>query len=248
MDKLADVESQLIMHGLSIAERLAVASCSTRLLAVVGSPFAWKHAPPLSLISRQILRVSSVAGSRFHRHIPIALYWKPLLPSAKDVDALLRSPLHLRELDASAHDALTPIIWRRILAHPSMQQLRVLRMHDLSKKRVVDGEMTRLIVALPHLHTLTLAAIVDFNHAPWLLLASAPSLTSLQTNDTHFVARSSRLPAIAQCAGVTELYMCEPALQPSRAVSVTLGSIRDHFGFHRSCLHLELAHSRRSHT
>jgi hypothetical protein len=47
MNQLADVELQLIMHGLQATELLQLARCSHRLMHAADSAFAWKFASPL---------------------------------------------------------------------------------------------------------------------------------------------------------------------------------------------------------
>jgi len=47
---LADVEIQLIMQGLNIAELLAFARCSKFMRRTASQPFPWKYTPPLNLV------------------------------------------------------------------------------------------------------------------------------------------------------------------------------------------------------
>ena len=51
LQRLADVELQLVMHGLEAAEILTLARCHRRLLHAANSAFAWKQAPTLCLRS-----------------------------------------------------------------------------------------------------------------------------------------------------------------------------------------------------
>ena len=206
---LADVEIHCVFHFLNASQRMRMARCNRRLLLAAGSPFAWKHVA-LKLTQEN---ADKLVQSRSAQCIQVAFHLTRPSCRVVDVSLLLSLPLQFRELHTTHSDGLTPALWHRILADPVMNGLRVLRMHDLLKKRLLDAEALRLIALLPHLHTLALSVIVSCPPAAaFEALANAPALTSLETNDCLFHRGRSRLPFISQCSRLTSLTVSEPTL------------------------------------
>jgi hypothetical protein len=214
---LADVELQLIMHGLSALELVALARCHTRLFhAATTSTFGWKH----SRLSFDVLRVpsASIAPGRLLCHASIDLRvdpWEAGKEVAEGPGVVLRAldlPLPLHELDMSHAARHTSAVCQQILAHPAMQNLRVLRMHHLHGFGVVDADIVRLLCALPHLHTLGISPDFRCQPSAFAMLRSVPQLTSLQITDTYSQLARSFLPHVSQCPKLAHLYVRSPAL------------------------------------
>ena len=162
---------------------------------------------------------SPFAGSLVH-HIPLFVHWSPPSESRfvgdEELPAFLArlSPSNLQALDASPR-ALKLAQWKILLAHPSMQRLRILHMFKMvgGGLQQVDEELLRIIVALPMLHTL--ASRPFESPQAWLLLSSAPALTLLTLTDALAHAESSVLPFVAECGHLTHLDMRSPWLYGS---------------------------------
>jgi hypothetical protein len=99
----------------------------------------------------------------------------------------------LHSFDATECFGLTSDQWMRLLAHPSMQSLRVLRSHP-PKVNDASEAIVRGIAALPMLHALDVAPPRNSNPAHWCLLAAASGLTSL---DIALSGDESLLPSLA---------------------------------------------------
>jgi hypothetical protein len=223
MDRLANVELQLIMQQLECNELIAFARCNLRLIRLADSPSVWRHATlrlNLAQTTAAGAAAASAAPSRLLRHARTCIDWASSsfsFPSAA-IDALQSSNLRLHEFDTSGCAEILPLELHRILAHPQAQHLRVLRFHHQrcinSEERASAGETIRAIVALPHLHTLRLTHLGDGSEeAPLLLslLSSARSLTALDLED---VADGS--PLMGQCASLKHLTLRSPLLYGGR--------------------------------
>lgn len=211
MQRLADVELQSIMHGLDLKSLLFFARCSRQLLRLVDTRFAWKFTvrhvtfpapsscpPPTSLF----------------RHAPVVLR-----SSVSGVDQLAQLfavavALNVKKLHLPWGDALLPNeCMRTILAHPSMQQLRVLWIHStaLDVKNGDESE-ARLVTTLPRLHILSIHT--GYKTATrWSLLPAAPALTSLIIREGSAAVDEGCLRYLNSCTKITQLTISGSALR-----------------------------------
>ena len=238
MKRLADVELQLIMHGLSVQEILTLAQCSRYLLHAADAPFAWRYTrlcleatndppPPISL-SQRILgwvrrriapQVPGEPGLRILRHAKVTLRCTrravkdghlAILATASRVPALYELDLS-NYYGSQNHDHLN-----LLLGSPSMQQLRVLCLYN--ETMVYNPSTANAIVQLSHLHTLRLPASPyheDAESGAWDhgFLSQAPALTDLHIQDTFTTLQSpSRLSHVAECSKLTALSVSCPSL------------------------------------
>ena len=156
MTRLADVELQLVMHGLQCGELLQFARCSQRLMHAAHSAFAWLHASPLHItLPTPPMALHSLQHSLLLRWASLSLTVLPfangLSPGGRswstsaDFKRLSGSELQQLQPESEAADrvrvreraisihalhsqALLPDAeWVRLLHMPCMQSLRVLR-------------------------------------------------------------------------------------------------------------------------
>ena len=188
MQHLANVELQLVMHGLDVKSLLQFARCSSQTLRLADTRFAWKFTvrrvtcptddpplPPTSLL----------------RHAPVAL--RLVWPQADRFQGVKRPALFVSQCFALASLAqvrklhLTPdapmcnALIRQILAHPTMQHLRVLWLHTDFQDHGPAAESesdAHLLASLPRLHTLSVRTGLS-GATRWTLLPAAPALATL---------------------------------------------------------------------
>lgn len=102
--------------------------------------------------------------------------------------------------------------FNRFLAHPVMQQLRVLRLDEDGRSVTLLNQQTVAgIVALPLLHTLSICAY-EMESATWETLANAPALTSITFSESPWVNDRSRIPLLSQRGQLLQLSVTMPAL------------------------------------
>ena len=181
MNRLADVELQLVMQGLAAQEILKLARCSRYLLHAADAPFAWKHArlcldvnhkvspPAVSLPWRLLgwcqlmllpkIRARNSAG--FLRHAKVVVSWRGLGKDEEEED-YYRAFLQMASRVPSIYELHTSVVFsptrtKLVLELPSMQQLRVLWLYDETDIDSYLG-VEHAIAQLPHLHTLHLVA------------------------------------------------------------------------------------------
>jgi hypothetical protein len=214
MNRLADVELELCMHGLEAKEILLFARCSRRLMHLASSSFAWKCAT-LQLDSSK-LEDRVITPSGLLLHAPVGLVWCSKFSKFEGSDvasllAIARS-LRVRELDCSQSGIIRLHIFRSVLAAPELNDLRVLRLRcPLTSDHMFDDKCARLICALPKLHTLSVVSMRGEPDA-WARLVDAPSLTDLRVEDSHDIGARSCLPFIVKCATVQRLKVTRPFL------------------------------------
>jgi len=225
MQRLADVELQLVMHGLAAREILKLARCSRCLLHAADAPFAWQHTrlcvdakleSNIAILRRIIgwFRHPSTASGespQLVRHTKVTLRWRgddgylAVLATASRVPALA-----LYELDASNCGLFDPSHWTLVLGSPCMQQLRVLRMDSGTHYGATHSVAMKAVVQLPHLHTLHMRPpYYACSYASNLgLLSQVPALTALHIHDTFAALYSAR---IAACSKLVELAVYWPS-------------------------------------
>ena len=235
MQRLADVELQLVMQGLTAQEILKLARCSRFLFHAADKPFAWQHTrlcvrtkpePPVALPRRILGWCQRMLSRQLHsRHLPIEPPLPQLVRHAKvvirccwqaDVDSHLailaiasRVPA-VYELDC---DLVEPDNLALILGSPSMQQLQVLRLSSGWRDYERIKPTTAMAIAqLPHLHTLYLLGSGDDSGLAFL--SQAPALTTLHIQDA-FNRRSSLLTQVAACSKLVNLSILWPSLYGS---------------------------------
>ena len=229
LKRLADVELQLVMHGLDAPSLLQFARCSHQLLHAADHPFAWScssspalHLPPSKL------EVAVAHPACLLRHSRVALCWSATDPAASvrsesahqliGAVSSLALPLHeLAYLDSSRDFRVSKSDWMRVLTSPAVHPLRILRMIGCSAGVSLDASIVRAIAQLPHLHTLAVdqcALKADM----WAALPDAPALTSLAIVDHHQRTledgfANSCLRFVAQCSKLIHLDIQSFALQ-----------------------------------
>ena len=228
MERLADVELQLVMHGLDARSLLQFARCSRPLLHAADHPFAWLHAS-LHILGWQVESASSSSSppSRLLRHARLSVRFDKSRPTEQGAIAVQAQPFvdALRSLASPLHhltctDATKPRIsleqWQQILAAPSARHLRTLRMAGDMCRSSFDDETVRAISRLAHLHTLAVECCAE-DSAVWAALPDAPALTSLQIVDRHRSTLeddfgNSCLHYVRQCSKLTHLNIWSFAL------------------------------------
>ena len=243
MERLADVELQLVMHGLDARSLLQFARCSRPLLHAADHPFAWLHAS-LHILGWQVESASSPCSppSRLLRHARLSVRFDNSRPTEQGniaveaqqfVDALrsLASPLHHLTCTDSTKPRISLQQWQQILGAPSARHLRTLHVVGCMYGLCFDDSTVHAIARLPHLHTLVVercAAHPDM----WAALHSAPALTSLRMVDMHAMQREEReerfgnscLQHVRQCSKLTHLDIWSFALQGDGFDSFFAGS------------------------
>jgi hypothetical protein len=232
LDRLADIEVQLCMHGMMTLERLQFARCSRQLMHAAQSPFAWKHAPPLVIDfpTRKSAAASDDdirSDGRHHsmlRHCALFVHLQPIdtgrwsvcHPLVTDLIALASSsvqPIHT--LDAG-NVILDLRQWLRLLACPPLQtHLRSIRFHNWSN--FVEGgvKLFRALAALPSLSTLRMdMSWVGHEEGPaaGAELVHLRSLTSLRFRDGGQQGWTSQLDNVAAIPGLKRLHVHSPSL------------------------------------
>ena len=231
MQRLADVELQLVMQGLAAQEILKLARCSRFLLHAADAPFAWQYArlyldakpelpsaspllPKISLPKRIIdwckktlvtQKPPPAKVPRLLRHAKVTIKWRKPTNLHTGVLAIASRFPAVYELDASYCGSYNPIHTSTVLSLPSMQQLRVVSIWD-------DTYITmQAIVQLPYLHTLRLPDSSDPGFSGLYLLSQAPALTSLHITKT-FSTNSAQLVHVAACSKLRDLSLSRPWL------------------------------------
>jgi len=64
--QLANVEIQIIMHGLDIADIIRFGGCNQLFRKIASTPFAWKHTPPMKLEAENLLFALSYSLKHMH--------------------------------------------------------------------------------------------------------------------------------------------------------------------------------------
>jgi hypothetical protein len=164
---LANVEQQLIMQHSDLTSLYALARCSKQLYNSASLRFAWKYAP------REFFEAP--IEPEFYQHFSTSLQgrfggkcthlrWRMFseVRGRNAVDAMLAvlSVTSIHSLDATVADrVLADVDWQRLLTHPSVQDLRVLRTsHRNCESPGLPSYVLSLIAQLPdsselpHLH------------------------------------------------------------------------------------------------
>ena len=202
--QLAEVELQIVMHGLEIKEMIQFARCSRRLMRMaVSSPFAWRYAllpvttpVALSSLAHSLLRHAALSLSILAGHPTVQL---------NSLRPVLRSGVRIRALDAihAPHSRWCHFV----LSHASVRDIHTLHLHTLEEC------MVELIVALPLLRTLSVVR-ASGGPAMWSdLLPRMASLTELRVETSHQGLSSAALPVLPRCRTLTRLALHDLPLQ-----------------------------------
>ena len=230
MNRLADVELQLIMHGLSALEILTLAQCSRHLFHATDSPFAWKYARlrlgtkpgPTSLLRnifgwcRRMLGHGPIPTTHLLLHAKATVRWM----QQDDGDGGGRQPTILsiasrttiHELEVSRDTWNYRDHVSLVLSSSCMQQLRVLSFQTDATFWCsnIHPTIQEAIVQLPHLHTLRLSP----GESNLVFLSRMPALTALHiqnTFDTFDTLQSSTwITHVAECSKLADLSVYRP--------------------------------------
>jgi hypothetical protein len=216
--RLADVELQLIMHGLDALSLLHLAQCSSRLLHAAQSPFAWKcttldlsfTVPGPSSLLRQFVNVSL----KFCAPRPAANGSVPAFDEAYFLGLdLLANNLNVTKLDLSKmtfrHFNVKQL--KRTLSSRRLRDgLRVLVLHRPDTRIDLPEGMVKLVTSLTRLHTLHMCpGPGDANR--WKSLHNMKGLTDLHIADGVSDVPRSCLPFVAQCVNLRHLRILGPS-------------------------------------
>lgn len=227
LNRLADVELQLICHSLSAADVLRVGRCSRRMRQMIDAPFAWRVGQMLTVVSSSQAQMSILQPDSTHpaRHAPVCVRWLPsnpneAVPRWDGIVALAAASGRVHGLDASSSSMgmFYTNYWPELLSDPFAQQLRVLRLHRVPHPQVSVAEID-LICALPLLHTLEILLHNMDGSERWSSLPSAPSLRCLTICDPSNVdgedADGSAFPYVARCTTLLHLRYESPGFHAS---------------------------------
>ena len=211
--RLASVAIQLVAQFLGVADKLALARCSRRMLHECAQPLAWRDGLPLVVSAAAAAAAGCDPAVRLRRsallrHCPVHFLWDAPTTVAT-VTALPN--LHTLEVWHSARLFVTE--WPSLLSHPALRQLHSLRFPYPASAPLPDAVLQLAAHSLPQLRTLTLAgAESDAALAPLLAL---PSLTELTFDCGPLqVDHSAALSVIAQCARLQILTLRSPLFGP----------------------------------
>jgi hypothetical protein len=212
----------LIMQGLGAKSRLALGRCCRSLLNVLGTPFAWKHCPPLYFRSKFYLRTPLPMSLHTTKHMPLWLHcpfytqdrW---LQQLRDI-AARTCIVHLlitsdRDMDGwNAHDGL---VLSTMLCTSSFRNLTTLRNVPCTTT------VASAISALPGLHTIQFDGPARMSQSCLQHLRAAPALTALQLVDPDYFT----LMCVAQLSRLNRLHVTRACVRDigafCTAVSVT---------------------------
>jgi len=227
MQRLADVELQLVMQGLTAQEILTLARCSRYLLHAADAPFAWRYTrlcfgddakpvvpPPtvalpqriLGWCQRMLLLAQKPKPPQLLRHAKVSIIWRAddVISNLRALEIASRIPA-IYEINAAWCSGTYALNYTNFLfSLPSTQQLRVLSACDNLYPAIIKA-----IIQLPHLHTLHLrdTSFPSVSGLGLELLYQAPALTSLHIQD-----KPERLMHVAACSKLTDLSVLEPRL------------------------------------
>jgi hypothetical protein len=179
------------------------------------------------------------------RHASISFRWLPVQSRAwssqyeqskaellQSVNSGVSFPplLSLHELDASSAPLDGPIPWRIVLVHPSMRELRVLRMQGARKTCKITSGMIGLLASLPHLHTLIMRPNTQTKPDALDQLHTMPSLTSLErdafcTSPLMAAHLQSLTLTLFQAGGIRSLGLAPPSAAEYEASFSSLRSL-----------------------
>ena len=197
---LPDVLVQSVFHNLQSPERLLLSQCSSRLLSLAASSFAWQHAPPISVT---LSASSPIPSHRFLGVIPLAL----TIPAKSGYDctgailSLCMSPCRVVELSVLDRHTLSPSQWGEVFACPSVyRHLEYLQFPSTEKETVQLA-----CESLPRLHTLICAG--EQSAATFAKLSACPALTCLSIEDSLFKPADSCLAPVLVLTTLRRLHI-----------------------------------------
>ena len=223
MERLADIEVQLCMHGLTSQELLQFARCNRALCHASDSAFAWRFTS-VQVKFELNGRSEPSRFQRFRRGLRSLLQSRPpALPLSHPRVCALHLSIRKRETTRSDTDALFALLashshlqlhelnllgnffllndCNRLLSHSAFQSLRAIRTGGRfcrGSTPHADEETMRLIASMPHLCTLEL---FFWPQSILPLLTPPAALTSLRVISTIY------LPEIAQCSTLAHLHV-----------------------------------------
>jgi hypothetical protein len=168
LDRLADVELQLVMQGLDFASLLKFARVSRRARHLAQSVVVWKHVPAIHIAmdvpNLGHIRYNSIVfanpawqSNPLLRHVPVTMTLETINSSVPwfymrfASGWMERLPHKISALDVSGIE-LDPPFRQVFLTHPSLQHMRKLRIEYNNDWN--DPATLSSIAQLPHLQTL----------------------------------------------------------------------------------------------
>jgi len=217
LDRLADVELQLLLQPLDNLSRVNAARCCKRLLAAAQQPLSWQHAEAYSVRSDELPIAAlqpaapGLAALQLLRRVPLSIRMSSKAAALQH--AHLAGILNLGELDSSE---LCPHPWAPWAAlfteppvAPALQTLRSVRFG--TEIHLTPGFILtlRALAQLPQLTRLSLV-VPDMPRDLAVLepLAQAPCLTDLSVRTMRrfgFPCGYPCLPALLQTRGLRRL-------------------------------------------
>jgi hypothetical protein len=233
LDRLADVELQLVMHGLDTSALLKVGRCAKRMYRLLSREFTWQHQSPKRIVighpNYEYVLTQAAVTSPALVHRPVHIRWSWTSSSegrvrcVKDARMIARlSGVQSVDMSQAPTDA---DFWCRLMSLPVLAT--TLRALDCC---MGHGDFT-MIRGLQRLHTLAIHQGYETRHSAELLacLAECHELTALSYN--HFgdsdnakrqlehIAACRRLKSLTleKAMSVAQLTRAWPALRLGRS-------------------------------
>ena len=172
---LHDVELQLILHGLSVRDIIAVARCSRRMLVAASDPFGWKCCPAMPILLRAIpLDAAGLAA----RCAPLCASWRYLsemvaiqaLAGRCRINCLV---IHLSYELTQAHAAT---MLAGLALHAVVEQLYL----SFTPSSPISPELMQAISEFPRLRFLSLSNAASTHPDLFALLATGACSRTLR--------------------------------------------------------------------
>jgi hypothetical protein len=220
LERLADVELQLICHYTDVRSKLRLARCSTRLMHAVMAPFAWKGS---------VFCVSSRYRECFRN-------WRLVTQNLIPIKVVWDSWLMLQELQN-----FPPIRQLQIMPDAQlsggggMYNLEALFSESLQHLQLLDVQQNgstalHYMPKLAHLHTL----LIPLSYAATDNLCEIPSLTSLTCTGGPHSLTSNWISSISKCTKLKHLCLSAGPIHAAKFRQLFGG------GLHRTLESLEM--------
>ena len=231
-DSLADVEIRLIMHNLSLIDRLLFARSAHRTLHAADHSHAWEHSDWRVHSDQLALSLDCPVGlSRLLRHCKMSLTLAEP-GGVKFHERLVRSLAadQVVSLDLSACSRLS---YADLLELPAVQSVQRFVMHNVLRcpwpgALSANLDAVKAMMKLQKLHTLSIyipRAESALEEEVWRGLSAMLSLTSLTVMpDLRGAAPLEQLQYVAACPHLRHLHLCGPRLSGDRFLRFFSGS------------------------
>jgi hypothetical protein len=199
IDRVADVELQLILQPLTNKERIIAARVCRRMLSNANQSFAWKCAERFRLFSGHVEKFSRLGGTLIH-HAPIEFVWQTHL---NDSQLPLVPPI----VKLVSHQA-------SVIAEPfwNIQCRSLLQAHNSTLqtlvalgRQILDSSTMRLLPSLAHVQTMALSCTPRCARNFLTPLAECHFLTDLTVKCEHYSDPHPCLGAISGCQSIKKL-------------------------------------------